>query len=402
MVSEALAPVNGNRSLAGFMSMGLLAGIANGTAKVLLPLYAAALHASAAQIGLVGGLQFLGLLLLSIPIGSLLERIDSRALFFVGGVGGAVVYALMFPVIETSGQLLLCVALFGLLNPFRMVTTQTEFLYLLHHLSHRRAGWNRAAHTSGMFFLGPSLGAFVLTVLGFTAAFQISALVLLLAVLIGNRTLSALPGRQLTQGTAVTERFQGFFRVVRERKDLRRSIGIEFVGQMAMTYFNVFIILIGTRAFGMSTQAGAALVTLQGACFVGALFTLGGVLTALTESKRYALSFAVLIVAEICLMVPLSPWMLAAGAVLLGIGLGIQHLTSVTRFAALTHELGRGQVGGIFTISGPAGGLVGSVCGGVLAQRFGLLAGFRVLFALYVIQLGLAFYRREIHVEHQT
>ncbi|WP_437618725.1 hypothetical protein [Sorangium sp. So ce1151] len=73
------------------------------------------------------------------------------------------------------------------------------------------------------------------------------------------------------------------------------------------------------------------------------------------------------------------------GAVLLGLGLGVQHLTSVNRFAALTAELGRGRVGGLFSLSGPAGSLIGAVAGGSLEQRFGLLSGFRVLAALYAV-----------------
>lgn len=45
----------------------------------------------------------------------------------------------------------------------------------------------------------------------------------------------------------------------------------------------------------------------------------------------------------------------------------------------------RSRVGGLFSLSGPAGSLIGAVAGGSLGQRFGLLSGFRVLAALYAV-----------------
>jgi MFS family permease len=91
---------------------------------------------------------------------------------------------------------------------------------------------------------------------------------------------------------------------------------------------------------------------------------------------------------------PFAAGSLWLGALLLGVGLGIQHVTSVNRFAALTQELGRGRVGGMFSLAGPSGGLTGAILGGLLAQRFGMLAGFRVLILVYVAQLAWLAWRR--------
>lgn len=376
--------------LLAFMVLGILAGIANGVAKVALPLYAASLHASSLEIGLVGGLQLIGVLLLSIPIGALIDPVGSRRLFFLGGIGGALVYGTIFPWAESPHHLILGVLLFGLLNPFRWVPTQAEFLHLLPQLGPRKAGWQRGAHTMGMFFLGPSAGALLLSSLGFAATFLLSAAVLLLAVLMGNRVMSgpSIPAPPVHPRVHPLERLRALLVLVIDRPALRQGMAAEFFGQIAMSYFTVFVVLMGIRRFGMEIGAAAGLVTVQGACFILALFLLGDRIAPLRESVRYLFASLFLLAAEISMAWAPSPTFLWIAAVLLGVGLGIQHLTSVARFAALTRELGRGRIGGLFSVAGPAGGLLGSVGGGLLAQHFGSASGFQAMAALYVLLLA--------------
>lgn len=376
------------------MTLSLLAGIANGTAKVLLPLYAASLSASRTQIGLVGGLQFLGLLLLSLPIGTLLGKVGSRRMFRVGAVGGAIAYALLFPLASSPWQLIACVIVFGIFNPMRMVTTQTEFLHLIHTVEPRKAGWNRAAHTSGMFFLGPMLGATVLTALGFPAAFQMSAIALLISVLIGDRILASLPTQAAGRSYSFAEHVRSFVDVLKTNGELRKNLFVEFIGQVAMTYFSVFVVLMAIQKFHLGAHAAAALVTFQGACFVFTLVTFGLLAQRIPESGRFALAFALLALSQAFFMTATAYWMLIAGAVLLGLGLAIQHLATVGRFAALAHHLGRGRIGGLFTVSGPCGGIVGAAAGGLIAERLGLTVGFRILFVLFAVLFVLSLLRR--------
>ncbi|WP_437904681.1 MFS transporter [Sorangium sp. So ce327] len=373
------------RYLLGFMVLGLLAGSSNGVAKVVLPLYAASLHASPWQIGLVGGLQFTGMLLLSMPVGGLIDRHGSRPLFRFGGLAGAALYLLGFTHMDRPWQLIAGVVLFGLLNPFRMVATQTEFLHLLPRLGPRKAGWQRASHALGMFFVGPMLGAQLLGLLGYTGVFVVTGLGLLATVFVGDRVLSGAPPGRGRSATPLLERLRGQVGIILSRRELRQSMLIELCGQMAMSYFAVFVVLIGIREFHLSVPQAATLVTLQGAVFVLTLLLAGGALSPLRDAARYAIAFSLLLATELLLAFPLGVASLWIGAVLLGLGLGVQHLTSVNRFAALTAELGRGRVGGLFSLSGPAGGLIGAVAGGSLGQRFGLFSGFRVLAALYAV-----------------
>lgn len=376
-----------SRFLAGFMLLGVLAGTANGVAKVALPLYAATLHASAWQIGLVGGLQFAGMLLLSLPLGALIDRHGSRPLFRFGCIGGAVLFLAGFSQAATPWQLVGCVLLFGLVNPFRMVTTQTEFLHLLPSLSPAKTGWQRAAHSCGMFFVGPMLGSWLIVAAGYSHTFRMVAAGLGVTLLIGERVLSGAPPGRGSDATPFIGRLRDQFRLIGGNAELRRTMLIEFLGQVAMSYFTVFVILVGMRRFGMSMRQAAGLVTLEGAVFVLTLLLAGHLVMAWRETTRYRGAFALLLCAELLLANPPGAAGLWAGALLLGLGLGLQHLTSVARFARLAQELGRGRTGGMFSLAGPSGGLAGAVLGGLLSQQFGMLAGFHVLALLFLVQL---------------
>ncbi|MCY1352311.1 hypothetical protein D9M69_386000 [compost metagenome] len=269
-----------------------------------------------------------------------------------------------------------------------MVTTQSEFLHFLQQSDPRRAGWQRAAHSAGMFFLGPLLGGGLLLAFGFVDTLRLVAAGLLLTVLVGDRIMSTRPQQAVgVQVSSFIHRLADQYRIVRVRRDLRQTMCIEYFGQSAMAYFTVFVILVGIREFGMGTELAAGLISLQGGVFVTTLLVGGGLLMRHAEERRYLLAFVLILAAQALLTGPYHPALPWLAALLFGVGLGIQHLTSVMRFADLTRTFGRGRVAGLFSLAGPAGGVSGAVLGGVLSDHLGLFAGFRVLAALYLVLL---------------
>jgi MFS family permease len=390
-------PQTDNRYLAGFMAFGILTGTNNGIAKVIMPLVAVSLHAQPWQVGMVGGIQFLGMLLLSLPLGALIDRYGGRTPFRFGAISASLVFFALLSQASAPWQLICGVALTGLLAPFRVVPINTEYLHLLPQMGLTKAGWQRAAHTLGMFFIGPILGALLLGWLGYPDTFRMVAAGMLVTLLIGNRVLAGSATGRGREATPFAERLRGQLQILTARAQLRQSMLIEFCGQTAMSYFNVFIILVAIREFGLSTELAAGLITVQGAVFVLTLLLAAGWPASWQESGRYALAFLLLLAAQLLFAFPLAVPSLWLGAVLLGLGLGIQHVTSVNRFAALTQELGRGRVGGMFSLAGPTGGLTGAMLGGVLSQHFGMQAGFRVLILVYVALLfGLGWRRLRV------
>jgi MFS family permease len=364
--------------LAGLLWLGVAVGTVNGLSRVAMPLFASSLGAQPWQVGIVGGLGYTGLVLLALPMGAWLERHGSRVLFMLG-VGVAAALFLLLPLAHSPMQAIAAAAVLGLLLPLRIVPIYAEFLAILPRLSPARAGWNRAASTLGMFFLGPAAAGAVIAASGYTPVFQLAACALLAAFLVARRVLvdRERPARGAAQSLA--ERVRGQYRLLCTDAEIRRTMAIDFLAQMTVAYFTVFVLILAVHQFGMSVQAAAGLVTVQGSLYVLTLFAGGAVLVRWREDLSYLLAFALLLAQGLLCGLATGPAALWLGAALSGIGLGLQGLTSTTRFAAFLQRHGRGRIGGLTSLGPPAGGVIGVMLGGVVSQRLGTQAGFLLL-----------------------
>ena len=170
-----------------------MVGTINGLARVAMPLYAVAAHAQPWQVGIVGGLGYLGVLLMALPMGAWIDRHGSRVMFLRGAAAAALLY-LLLPLLHTPWLVIGGAALLGLVLPFRTVPIQTEFLAMLPSLGPAKAGWNRAAFMLGLAFIGPALSAAVVSSLGFTALFLLVSATLWVAFFVGRRVLKRRAG----------------------------------------------------------------------------------------------------------------------------------------------------------------------------------------------------------------
>lgn len=364
------------------LALAVVVGIVNGMSRVALPLYVAAVGGQAWQVGLVGGLGYAGVLLLSLPIGAWIDRHGGRLLFSRGVVLAAGLN-LLLPQLERPGLVVLGAGVLGLVLPFRTVPAQTEFLALLPSLSAAKAGWNRAAHTLGLFFVGPALAAALIAGLGFGPVFQLAAVGLLLSFLLGRRALSGRPPAPASLAhESFRLRLRAQFALLAAQPEMRRTMAIDALTQMTVAYFVVFTLVLAVRQFGMPLQAAAGLITLQGAVFVATLFGAGAWMTRRHEDRHYLLAFVLLLAQALLFGSGIGPLALWPGAALMGLGVGLQSLTSTARFAALMQQHGRGRVGGLNAVAPMAGGLVGTLGGGLFSQHWGVEAGFRLLAVL--------------------
>lgn len=372
-------------TLTGLLLIGVLVGTTNGLSRVALPLFATSLGAQPWQVGLVGGLGYTGLLLLALPMGLWMERHGSRALFGFGVAVAALLFSLALPAAGAWGGVGLLVAvaaLQGLALPFRVVPAHAEFLLLMPRLAPAQAGWNRAASMLGMFFTGPTLAAVLIGAVGYDWAFRVAAALLLLAWWTGRHALepahpaaAALPGGM----AALLARTRHSAAVLREDADLRRTMAIDFLTQMAVGYFAVFVLVLAMRRFHLPVQAAAGLVTLQGVVFVLLLLAGGHWLSRWPQAWTYLIACVCLLLQAVLLGWAWAPWVLWVGAAFLGAGLAVQGITSVNRMAAAIQRHGRGRVGGLISLGPPAGGVLGTLAGGLLSQRWGAQSGFQVL-----------------------
>lgn len=365
--------------LPALLSLGLMVGTINGLSRVAMPLFAASRDAQAWQIGIVGGLGYLGVLLMALPMGAWIDRHGSRTMF-LRGVAVAALFYLLLPLVNGPWQVIAGAAMLGFVLPFRTVPIQTEFLAMLPHLGPAKAGWNRAAFMLGLSFIGPAVSAAVLSSLGFAALFLLVAATLLLAFIVGRRVLVRRRGVAGQAGDAsLRTRIAGQITLLRQDAEVRRTMLIDCLVQMSVAYFVVFAIRMAMFRFGMSLQGAAGLITLQGALYVSALFAGGALVTRWRDDLRYLFAFVMLLAQSALYGWGTGPSALWVGAALMGAGAGLQGVTSTTRFGELMRRLGRGRIGGLTSLAPTTGGIVGAVLGGVLSQHWGSEAGFMLL-----------------------
>jgi predicted MFS family arabinose efflux permease len=210
--------------------------------------------------------------------------------------------------------------------------------------------------------------------------FLLVAATLLLAFAVGRRVLVRRSGVAGQTGDApLWVRIGGQIRLLRDDADFRRTMLIDGLAQMSVAYFVVFAIQMAIHRFGMSLQAAAGLITLQGALYVATLFAGGALVTRWRVELRYLIAFVMLLAQSALYGFGSTPAALWTGAALMGVGVGLQGVTSTTRFGELMHRHGRGRIGGLSSLAPTSGGIIGAVLGGVISQHLGVEAGFVLL-----------------------
>ncbi|WP_148716133.1 MFS transporter [Chitinolyticbacter meiyuanensis] len=374
--------IDRHRFLLAFVLLSSLAGLSVGVAKVATSLYALHLAASDIELSLIAGAQSAGILLMSMPIGVLVDQLGPLKLFTFGSVSAGLLY-LLTPLLPVPLLLALTAVLISFCMPCRFVSLNAVFMQQLDQVGVAKAGWFRGTHMIGFFLLGPALavaliaavdyfGTYALVGLSFFATAALAPLVMRHYTPAAGRTLSV---------AAVREQFA----LLKEDRELARISLIEFVSQAANQYYGFFIVVIALRQFDFSASAAASLVTVQGALFVFALFALGTLLQRVGEHRFYQASFLTIVAALLLLGLSHGAAWLWLGGAALGLGLGMMQTVNISRFARASARLGRGRVAGVNAFVGPAGGLVGSVAGGWLGQSFGLQSTFVLLAPVFLL-----------------
>lgn len=376
--------------LASILSLTLLAGTTNGMSRVALPMFGVALGSAPWQLGVVGGVGYAGFLILALPIGAWIERHGTRRLFLCGAVPAGILF-LGLSAVSLPWQLVVIGVVLGLSTPLRTMPTNAEFLAILPALSPARAGWNRAAHMSGLFLLGPAAAAAVIATAGYATLFVLMTLAVLSAAALANRVLAVrAPSGRSNEGMAARIRQQ--LSLFQESSRLKRTMLVDLLTQAAVAYFTVFGLAIAMQQLRMPAQAAAGLITMQGVLYVLTVTVAGGIVTRWTPSHGYTGVFALL--ALQCALFAWAPGQSALwiGSALIGVAGGIQGLLSINSYAELATRHGRGRITGITALAPTAGGVMASVGGGLVTQSFGTMVGFIALSALFVVASALCWW----------
>lgn len=350
-----------------FLLLVALGGLAIGMVKAATPLYALALGAGKGEIGLITGAQPLMIALVSIPIGFAVSHYGPRSLFVVGSLAAAAIHAAVAGT-DSPWWLLAATAAASFFMPMRFVSTQSEFFHYLVAAGGRKAGWLRGAQLGGAFVLGPMLGGYLVSWIGYERTYWVIALVFLLPITLAPGVLSGrCEARRRRTAEESGPRLRRLAKIFRHPEILETSL-IDLASHAALMFYTVFIVVLALEQFHASREAATHLIAIQGFSFMSALFLLDGLLCRLGRELFYGLSFGSAILGLLFLGTGQELLHLQIGGAFLGIGLGMLGIANMVRLAAVSEKLGRGTVAGASTLSGPIGGMLGTLGGGFASQ----------------------------------
>ncbi|WP_437883847.1 MFS transporter [Pseudomonas sp. LRF_L74] len=379
--------INQRSLLLGFLGLNALAGLSVGVAKVILSLYAIALEADATQLGLIAGAQSVGILLMSLPAGVLVDQYGPLRLFTIGTLCSGALYLLM-PLVDSAALLCLTILLISCFMPLRIVSLSAMFMQQIGRVGVGMAGWFRATHMVGMLLLGPMAAAWLLDSVGFAGSYLTIGATFFLLVLLAPGILRRYQRPSQHVRTLSLDELKAQVALLRHDLLLRHACLREFCIQGANQFFSFFIVVIAIQSFHFEHAAAAGLISAQGTSYVLALLGMGSLAWRMDEQSFSRCACLVIAGALFALGLSSSAWGLWGGAIALGLGLGMLQIVNITWFAKAGERRGQGRIAGLTTFVGPAGGLAGSVLGGALGHWLGLQSVFFVLIPVFIAFLA--------------
>jgi predicted MFS family arabinose efflux permease len=386
-----------HRFLIVFALLASLMGVSVGMAQVTTSLYAVHLHASATELGLIAGAQSIGVLFVGLPVGVLVDRFGPFRPFLTGTVLVGLVYSLL-PLGASPLWLSSCTAVISFLMPLRFVSLNTLFLEQLASLGEGKAGWYRGTHMLGMFLLGPLLGAALVSRLGFAWTYRLIAGLFFVTIAVSPIVFGRYGGRPRASAGAAPRKLS--WRGLRAQlgllvsdPEVRRISLLESLTQATGAFFTFFIVVVALQSAGLDPSEASSLISAKGVTYIIALFVLGGSVERLGPRRAKLTSFATIAVGLSVIGAGAHPLWLWIGSLLLGLGLGMIQIATLTRYAQIGARTGHGKASGLNALAGPSGGVLGSLAGGVLGKWIGLETVFAIVGALFglaalVIALG--------------
>ena len=387
--------VERNRFLLTFAVLSSLMGTTVGMAQVSASLYAVELGSSNTMLGLIAGSQSIGVLLISLPIGVLVDRFGPARPFVLGTLLAGLTYAAL-PMWGSPAWLLGCTAAISFFMPFRFVALNTVFLQQLASLGEAKAGWYRGTHMLGMFLVGPALGARSISSLGFAWTYRLISLAFLVTIFVSPIVFGRYARAPEAKRSSSWQALRAQLSLLVRDRELRTVSLIESSTQAVGSFFVFFIVVMAVSAVHLSPARASSLVAAKGSTFILALFVLGGLIKRLGQHRAYLLGFATIISALALLGLAQGSSQLWLGSLILGLGLGAVQIATLTRYAQIGARTGYGKVSGLSALVGPSGGILGSLFGGLLNKWVGLPTTFSLAaacFALGLLVLALPRYR---------
>lgn len=368
-----------NRFLLAFAALSSLMGVSVGLAKMATSLYSLALGANETMLGMISAAQMVGILVMGLPVGFLVDRVGPRPLFLIGSALAGLAYVAI-PWIPTAEFLLLCTLVISFFMPLRFISLNTIFMQQLDIVGVSKAGWYRGSHMLGMFLLGPVIAPPLIERFDFNGIFYLIGVIFALTIILSPMVLNSYGGKAVAHPSPAAPRLRSQLALLWSHPGLRQVSLIEFFCHGMNMFYSFFIVVIAINDLHLSMVDATGLVAVQGLTYVLALFFMGGFLARSSQKNAYLSCFAVICAALGVLGNAATLPLLWFGAALLGLASGTLEVVNLTRFARIGAQIGRGKAAAVNALAGPGGSLFASLIGGPLGYYLSL----QTVFILFI------------------
>lgn len=372
-----------------FLILNIVSGTVGGAMQLVVPLYAMSLQASTAQIGLIRGISGIGMLLLVIPAGFLVDHFGSKKLFLTGSFSGFL-STLALTLAKVPLAMIALMGLSGLFSSLKMTALNASFFRNLKNMGLEKAGWFKGSMSIGLTFLGPAFGAFLVKVAGFQAIFGLLAALTLIptALVFFFHSEPTVNGPVSELGDVVRRQLKEFRQLIGQRT-LYLPLLTESLSTSCFATFSTFVVVIAVQILHLQPAAASVLMTAEGGVFILTVFAAGPLITRLSQFQLYLLSVTVTSVGLAMVSISDSFSLLAVSAVVLGLGLGLINLVTSSRIGTMKGE--KGKIVALFSASVGAGISLGPMLGGVIGQYLGTRQIFLAFIPLFLALVALAY-----------
>jgi MFS family permease len=351
-----------------YLVLNVVGGTVAGALQLAVPLFALKLAATTAQIGLIRGIGGVGMLLLVVPAGFLVDHFGARRLFLLGSLfTTALTFSIPFASIPFHLVLLQGVA--GLFGSVKGTSLNSSFFERIKDIGLDKVGWFKGSMSIGMTFVGPLLAGWAVAVLDLPVVFRIlSALTLVptALVFVFHRDVPRASDQGLLQGIAGQWRD---FREVWRENPLGLPLATEALATGCFSCFAAFVVPIVVVGMHRPPSHASFLVSLEGGVFIATVFLAGKLVPKVAPSRLYLLAATATSLSLVGVGLSHSFASLATFAASLGVGLGLFNLVTATRQGLVRGS--RGKTVSLFSAAIGAGASLGPMVGGQLSVHVG-------------------------------
>lgn len=380
----------------GFVVLNVISGTAVGAFQMIIPLYAASLQATTAQIGLIRGISGLGFLLSVLPAGFLADYYGAKKMYIAGSLISAVL-SLLIPFFGTVGMFMLIVGIDSVFRSTRFTALNASFFRYLAKIGQSKAGWFKGSMSIGLTFLGVILGGVMVDAMSFSQIFiTFFVLTLIPTAMVFFLYRAAVRRKVVDEGATLVRAM--IIPQVRElifalgEQAVRFALLTECVSAASFATFSTFLAVIVITNYGFSSVAASILLVIEGTTFITTVFSAGNMLLRLSPWNYYFVSFSAAALGLFILTFANSFFWFAVAAGIYGIGIGMMNLITTTKLAELKGE--KGKIAGALSAATGLGITIGPPVAGFLGQSLGNQMVFAVYSAAMFILAGRVFFYR--------